>query len=547
MLSGARCWPSRSATTPAAPRAAPKKLAAACEAGDAHAVAALLASRAHTAAEVSDALFCALVKGREACMMLLIDAGAGVNAVHTKCGHRPLAHTCANGHVRASRLLINARADVNAAGAGSLTPLHIACRRGSANSVELLIRAGAYVDVGAYDPVAADVITPLRAALDRSHGQCAALLLRAGAQPPSAEEWGDGELEKYLLSACRRGDAASVRLLVDAGADVNRPMERMRATPLQMACASAAVECARLLLRARAAVDFSHDGLAPPLFTAAAGAGGVLAMAAYLGAGSAARADERIALLSLLGAHGAACALPPGGCRFNHRTLLGELGREELAAVVEEARPAWAEAVGAWLRATARWTTPLHHLAALTEAEAIDEIVRTGADVHAGDGAPGAPTPASIAGALYATSARGTQAHATAAVVLAASRPWSRERHHLWPRAARARVAQLLTIGYQLARSARLGRLRRGARTARERDGASPGGGAAAAAGGGGASDCGGRALVDVWVEHVLPHAVHLRDLLLSNGSLSSPPISRTTTRDDCCYDDYASSASSAS
>ena len=58
----------------------------------------------------------------------------------------------------------------------------------------------------------------------------------------------------------------------------------------------------------------------------------------------------------------------------------------------------------------------------------------------------------------------------------AASRPWSKRTHALFPRAARERAADLLVIGRQLSRA------------------------------------CGGAALGDVWFHQVMPFAVSRKD-----------------------------------
>jgi len=126
--------------------------------------------------------------------------------------------------------------------------------------------------------------------------------------------------------------------------------------------------------------------------------------------------------------------------------------------------------VSDWLRRVERWTTRLHYVELLTEAEVLAAL-RDGADVHAGDGQAGAPTPLSIARAQLVEHPE----HASAALVAAAAGPWSRETHRLFPVGARARAVDLLIVGHLVA-----------ARFA-----------------------CGEEeACVDVWLDRVLPFAI---------------------------------------
>lgn len=174
-------------------------------------------------------------------------------------------------------------------------------------------------------------------------------------------------------------------------------------------------------------------------------------------------ADAGLPVIQLLSAHGALRFFPNGQTA------------ESVARAAAERRgvPPAECPVLAWLRRTREWVTPLHHLELLGPAATIEHL-RAGADVRSHSSAPDAPTPVSIARALARSG--GAPPGSAAALVLRAAQPWSPHTHALFPASARARACELLRLGYQLAAQPRFA----------------------------GAS----RQLQDVWVAHVLPHAV---------------------------------------
>ena len=115
------------------------------------------------------------------------------------------------------------------------------------------------------------------------------------------------------------------------------------------------------------------------------------------------------------------------------------------------------EHVRAWLEAARGRSTPLQFLDAITPRETC-ALLRAGADIdadgdHDGDRDDGeatkrgaiarAPTPRALA--LVSNLQ-------TAAIVRRAAAPWGRANHEMFPRGARARAAELLVIGRQLAK-----------------------------------------------------------------------------------------------
>jgi ankyrin repeat protein len=136
------------------------------------------------------------------------------------------------------RVLVQQKADVNAAEADGTTALHWAAYRDDAESVDLLIRAGAKVnaanDLGA---------TPLWNASMNAGAPITRRLLDAGANPNLALLAG----ETPLMVASRSGKADVVALLLAQGADVNARAARQQ-TALMWAAAQRHPEVVKLLV-----------------------------------------------------------------------------------------------------------------------------------------------------------------------------------------------------------------------------------------------------------------------------------------------------------
>jgi hypothetical protein len=119
---------------------------------------------------------------------------------------------------------------------------------------------------------------------------------------------------------------------------------------------------------------------------------------------------------------------------------------------------------------TWRWTSELHHLELLAPAR-VRELLVGGADLHACDGATDAPTPLLLARALLQSDSE----HEGAQLVVRAAAPWSPVVNHSL--LARARAVRLFVLGHLLAR---------------ERP----------------ELVIAGQAFIDVWAEHIMPHAL---------------------------------------
>lgn len=174
-------------------------------------------------------------------------------------------------------------------------------------------------------------------------------------------------------------------------------------------------------------------------------------------------ADADLQVVQLLCAHGALRFFPNG--------QTAELVAR--AAARRRAPGDVASAMLRWLRETRDWATRLHHVELLSSQTA-KELLRAGADVHSHTSAPDAPTPVSLARAL---AAGGRAPLGSAAdLILRAAQPWCPHTHALFPRAARERARELVIVGYLLAAQPRFAAV--------------------------------SRQVQDVWVAHVMPHAV---------------------------------------
>lgn len=125
------------------------------------------------------ALHFAAFFGKAEVARILLDAGAGVNAVADNEMHvQPLHSAAAGRHLEACRLLLAAGADVNARQAGGFTPLHAAAQNGDPELVELFLSAQA-------DPSAATDAgkTPADAAEAAGHVDVARRLRQVSAAP----------------------------------------------------------------------------------------------------------------------------------------------------------------------------------------------------------------------------------------------------------------------------------------------------------------------------------------------------------------------------
>lgn len=259
----------------------------AARAGDVAGVRALIDAGATVDAEDSrgnTALRYAVEHGGVEVVRLLLrePAKAGVNST-TVLGETPLMAAAEMASSEVVQMLLAAGADPTLKDRVKATALHHAAIHGNVGAIEILCKAG--LDVDAY---CTPELTPL--ALAAGHGSIEAFdaLIKAGAKPNlwldkhatllhAAAFSGNAELVRHvmrdlpvkfdvngrtfedytpLVTAAEFGNARTVEMLLDAGADVGQATNvGLRGTALHLASMNGHVGVVRLLLKAHAPIE----------------------------------------------------------------------------------------------------------------------------------------------------------------------------------------------------------------------------------------------------------------------------------------------------
>jgi len=214
------------------------------------------------------ALFDATEAGNRAMIEFLLAHHADVNAINNSYNQTPLAMAVQHDFEAITAVLLANQADVNARTSQGDTALHMAVQRGQTNLVQMLLAAGAKVNVE--DNYGQR--TPLSFAAESGSPEIVKMLLEVKADP------NNGELDAPLLGAIYKQDAASARMLLQAGANPNAKgnvswdfsINGMRkiggnhpaVTPLLLAISTKQLSMVQLLLKFKADPNDSQtDGL----------------------------------------------------------------------------------------------------------------------------------------------------------------------------------------------------------------------------------------------------------------------------------------------
>ena len=207
-------------------------------------------------------------KGSIQVVQYLLDHGANVQAV-SRYGFSSLNYAVANGHVEIAELLIERNADVQRKDGDGFTPLMRGTTNGYVHICEMLVDRRARVnDV---DDIGGNTALHFATA----YPQLTAYLLRNGAHHSVTNKNGDTP----LMMAATRGDAASLKHLVAAGASIHY-INNFDQSALSLAAINNRVQVFLHLLELGASEDVvDYDG--STIFMLAAGAGAV-EVVAYL-------------------------------------------------------------------------------------------------------------------------------------------------------------------------------------------------------------------------------------------------------------------------
>ena len=200
-----------------------------------------------------------LLHGAEASIVVSGGAGSAGTAVP------PLTVAAQHGQTSVVRLLLYGGADIDAATPGGATPLLLASHAGHAETVELLLQAGAEPE----GPRLLNGSTPLLGAVEHGHTEVVALLLQAGAAAGRA--LGVGGATPLLLAA-HRAHREIGAMLLHCGADPNACRLHDGYAPIHAAAHADDAHLVALLLDARAEVDCARgDGVTALLIAAQTG------------------------------------------------------------------------------------------------------------------------------------------------------------------------------------------------------------------------------------------------------------------------------------
>lgn len=168
------------------------------------------------------------IQSRLCIVQLLLDAGAAVNVLD-RYNDSPVRAAAGAGNIEAVKVLLKAGADPNLLGSGTRSALFEAAIHGHGRIVQPLLQAGAHVEaatlgsrirsypVSTSGLVDVEGVTPLIAAAEMGHFQVVRLLVDAGADVDRSDSSGF----TALMGAARSGHAGMVKFIMEHGANLD--------------------------------------------------------------------------------------------------------------------------------------------------------------------------------------------------------------------------------------------------------------------------------------------------------------------------------------
>lgn len=187
-------------------------------------------------------------KGHIDVVRLLLDNKADINAKNST-DRTPLQEAITKSHTSVAELLLDRGASIDIHDDEGWTPLHQAAHRGNVQLIHRLHRQGCDLEAKTSDNSISDlnrfnVGTPLYFAAANGHEGAVKALLQLGAEPRCRNITG----EMPIHVACWRGYPSVVRILLDAGVDIEEKDLAYEETPLLKAASTGQTGVLGLLL-----------------------------------------------------------------------------------------------------------------------------------------------------------------------------------------------------------------------------------------------------------------------------------------------------------
>ncbi|XP_075284292.1 cortactin-binding protein 2-like isoform X1 [Opisthocomus hoazin] len=192
------------------------------------------------------ALYSAATNGHTDCVRLLLTAKAQVDAAD-KNGFTPLCSAVAQGHVKCAELLIMYQADINHAAERGQTPLYLACKNGNNDCIKLLLESGADRTLKT-----SDGWSPIHAAVDSGNVDSLKLLMYYR-EPNNGNSLTDPEPNLDYFDLEKREDNCSSRVKPVISADLINQADKEGWTAAHIAASKGLKNCLEILC--------SHGGL----------------------------------------------------------------------------------------------------------------------------------------------------------------------------------------------------------------------------------------------------------------------------------------------